>query len=277
VVRRAVEEARGRGARAIAATFEPHPQAVLRPGTEPQLLTVPEVREELLIGCGVDEVYSIPFDEMLAKKSPRDFVFEVLIRDIGAAVVVVGENFRFGYKASGDVGELDRCMREAGGEAVAVPIYAVGEALGESISSTNIRTLLSSGEACEAARLLGRPYCIRGEVVAGDHRGRAIGFPTANVLPDARALVPELGVYAGHVRVPGDGRYDACTNIGVAPTFDRRERRVEAHLLDYEGDLYGKVVDVTFVERLRAEKRFSGIDELRAQIERDIAEARRVL
>lgn len=273
VVRRAVEEARARGTRSVAATFSPHPRAVLRPGSEPALLTTPEVREELLLGCGVDEVRVIPFDKELARKSPRDFVFEVLVGELGAAVVVVGENFRFGHKASGDVEHLSRCMREAGGEAIAAPIYA----LGESISSTRIRGLLLSGEAREAARLLGRPYSIRGEVVAGDRRGRTIGFPTANVLPDARALVPETGVYAGHVRILGGERRGACTNVGVAPTFDRRERRVEAHLLDYEGDLYGRVVDVTFVERLRAEKRFSGIDELKEQIARDVAEARKVL
>jgi riboflavin kinase / FMN adenylyltransferase len=276
VIRRAVEEARERGARTVAATFEPHPWAILRPGSEPRLLTVSEVREELLLGCGVDEVFGIPFDERLAKKSPRDFVFEVLVGEIGAGVVVVGENFRFGHKASGDMEDLSRCMREAGGEAIAVPIYAPGEALSESISSTKIRALLSSGEVREAATLLGRSYFIRGEVVVGEKRGRSIGFPTANVLPNPRALVPETGVYAGRARV-GDEIYGACTNVGVAPTFDRRESKVEAHLLDYTGDLYGKVVDVAFVERLRAEKRFSGIDELKAQIARDVSDARKVL
>lgn len=277
VLRRAVEEARARGVRSVAATFSPHPRAVLRPGSEPALLTTPEVREELLIGCGVDAVREIPFDEELARKSPRDFVFEVLVGELGAAVVVVGENFRFGHKASGDVKDLSRYMREVGGEAVAAPIRTLGEALGESISSTKIRSLLLSGEVREAARLLGRPYFIRGEVIVGDRRGRKIGFPTANVLPDARALVPEPGVYASHARILGGECHGACTNVGVAPTFDRREHRIEAHLLDYEGNLYGRVVDVTFVERLRAEKRFSGIEELKEQIARDVAEARKVL
>lgn len=277
VVRRAVEEARERGARSVAATFEPHPRAVLRPGTEIRLLTIPEVREELLLACGMEEVCVIPFDQELARKSPRDFVFEVLVGEIGASVVVVGENFRFGHRASGDVKDLSRYMREAGGEAIAAPIYTLDETLGESISSTKIRDQLLSGEVREAAKLLGRPYFVRGEVVVGDHRGRKIGFPTANVLPDPRALVPEPGVYAGYVRIPGGGRFGACTNIGVAPTFDRRESKVEAHLLDYHGDLYGKVVDVSFVQRLRVEKRFSGIEELKAQITRDVAGARRVL
>ncbi len=277
VIRRAVKEGGARGMRCVAATFDPHPQAVLRPGSEPKLLTPLDVRKELLLGCGVDEVCVIPFDEELAGENPQDFVREVLVGELEAAVVVVGENFRFGYRASGDVNELGRRMREAGGEAIAVPIYALDEVLDESISSTKIRALLSNGEASEAARLLGRPYFVRGEVVAGDKRGRTLGFPTANVLPDPRAFVPARGVYAGHVRLPGDEFYGACTNVGVAPTFDRHESRVEAYLLGYQGDLYGKVVDVTFVERLRSEERFSGLDELKAQIARDVAEARKVV
>ena len=278
VVRRAVEEARSRGLRAVAVTFDPHPRAVLRPGSEPKLLTVLEVREELLLGCGVDEVRVLRFDLELSKKSPGDFVREVLVGELGAGVVVVGENFRFGYKASGDVKDLDRHMRDAGGEAYAVPTYDLGEAAGsgEAINSTRIRMLLNDGEARDAARLLGRPYSLRGVVVEGDKRGHALGFPTANVLPGSVALVPGRGVYAGHVRV-GEERYGACTNVGVAPTFERRESRVEAYLLNYEGDLYGEVIDVTFEERLRPEKQFSGVYELKEQIARDVAEARRVV
>jgi riboflavin kinase/FMN adenylyltransferase len=278
VVRRAVGEARARGLRAVAATFDPHPRAILRPGSEPKLLTVLEVREELLLGCGVDEVRVMRFDLELSKNSPRDFVREVLVGELGAGVVVVGENFRFGYNAVGDVEDLERHMREAGGEAYAVPTYVLGEAArpDEAINSTRIRALLYDGKAREAARLLGRPYSLRGVVVEGDRRGHALGFPTANVLPDAAALVPGRGVYAGHVRV-GEERYGACTNVGVAPTFERRESKIEAYLLGYEGDLYGEVVDVTFEERLRPEKRFSGVDELKEQIARDVAEARRVV
>lgn len=276
VVRRAVEEGSKRGLHVVAATFDPHPRAVLRPGSEPKLLTTPEVRRELLLGCGVDEVRWILFDEELSRKSPRDFVRDVLVREFGAVIVVVGKNFRFGHKASGTVEELDQYMRQTGGEAYTVPVYALGERLGESISSTKIRALLGAGEAREAARLLGRPYLLRGEVVVGDKRGRTLGFPTANVLPDTRALVPGRGVYAGHVVVGGE-RYGACTNVGVAPTFERRDSRVEAYLLSFEGDLYGRVVDVTFVERLRPEKRFDGIEELKAQIAQDVAEAKKVM
>ncbi len=273
VIRRAVEGGRERGLRTVAATFDPHPRAVLWPGNEPKLLTTLEVRRELLLGCGVDEVRAIRFDRKISWKSPREFVREVLVEELGAAVMVVGETFRFGYRASGDVEELGRCMRQASGEAYAVPI---SHALGEDISSTRIRGLLRDGEAREAARLLGRPYLLRGEVVEGDKRGRQLGFPTANVLPDQRVLVPGNGVYAGHVRV-GSEWFGACTNVGTAPTFERLESKVEAYLLGYEGDLYGEVVDVTFVEALRPEKRFSGLVELKEQIGRDVAEARRLV
>jgi riboflavin kinase / FMN adenylyltransferase len=278
VVRRAVGEARARGLRAVVATFDPHPRAVLRPGSEPQLLTPLEVREELLLACGVDEVRVIRFDLELSKKSPRDFVREVLVGELGAGVVVVGENFRFGYRAAGHVGDLERHMREEGGEAYTVPTYVLDEAVGpgEAINSTKIRALLHQGEVRKAARLLGRPYFLRGVVVEGDKRGRTLGFPTANVLPDALALVPGRGVFAGHARV-GEECYGVCTNVGVAPTFERRESRVEAYLLSYEGDLYGEVVDITFEMRLRPERRFSGLDELRLQIARDVVEARRVV
>ena len=273
VVRRAAEEALGHGMHSLAATFEPHPQAVLRPGSDLKLLTTLEVRRELLLGCGVDEVYAIRFDEKFSKKSPEEFVWEVLVGELGATAVVVGENFRFGYKASGNVEDLRRYMRETGGEAYAVPVYAY---LDEGINSTKIRALLTGGRVREAARLLGRSYFIRGEVVAGDGRGRVLGFPTANVFSDPLALVPGPGVYAGYVRV-GSELYGACTNVGVAPTFERRESRVEAHLLGYKGDLYGKTVDVTFVERLRPEKRFCGVDELKEQIAHDVARARKVV
>jgi riboflavin kinase/FMN adenylyltransferase len=237
------------------------------------LLTTPEVRREVLLACGVEEVREIRFDRELSKKSPRDFVLEVLAGSLGAGVVVVGENFRFGHKACGDVAVLRRYMQEAGGEAYAVPISNV---LGKDISSTRIRELVAEGEVRQAARLLGRPYLLRGEVVEGDKRGRTIGFPTANVLPDERALVPGRGVYVGHARL-GSEHYGACTNVGTAPTFDRRDSRVEAYLLGYEGDLYTKVVDVTFEERLRPEKRFLGIVELKEQIARDVEEARNFL
>jgi riboflavin kinase / FMN adenylyltransferase len=271
VLRRAVEEGRRRSMKVVAATFHPHPRSVVGVGEPPRLLTPLALRSDVLLRYGADDVVVIPFDLELSRKSPEQFVRDVLVGEVGASVVVVGENFRFGHRAAGDFRDLERLMREVGGTGIAVGVRGAG--MEGEISSTRIRTLISEGEVAEAAGLLGRPYLLRGEVVLGDQRGRLIGFPTANVMPDPSAVIPARGVYAGFVHV-GDQRYAACTNVGVAPTFDRAESRVEAHLMDFDGDLYGRVVDVSFAKRIREERRFSGIDELTAQIRRDVAEAR---
>jgi riboflavin kinase / FMN adenylyltransferase len=271
VLGRAVEEAGRLDGMVVAATFWPHPRAVLGAGDSPGLLTTLEARREALLGHGADDVRTIRFDLELSRKGPEEFVSDVLVGELGARAAVVGENFRFGYKASGDFEDLRRLMREHGGDAHAVEVRgADGE-----ISSTRIRSLLLEGEAAEAAKLLGRPYAVRGEVVVGDRRGRTIGFPTANVRPDPAVVVPARGVYACFVRV-GDERYAACTNVGVAPTFERGENRIEAHLLDFEGDLYGSIVDVMFLQRIRGERRFSGVEELKEQIGRDAEQAGRI-
>ena len=271
VLRRAVEEGRRRDMKVVAATFHPHPRAVLGTGDPPKLLTPLELRSEMLFRYGADEVWVIPFDAALSRKSPEQFVRDVLVGEGGAGVVVVGENFRFGHKAAGDFEDLLKLMREAGGTAVGVQVRGAG--MEGEISSTRIRALVCGGDVTEAAGLLGRPYLLRGEVVVGDKRGRSIGFPTANVLPDVDAVIPARGVYAGFVRL-GEEEHAACTNVGVAPTFGRAESRVEAYLLDFEGDLYGRVVDVSFTKHIREERRFSGIHELTEQIRRDVDEAR---
>ncbi len=271
VLSRAVEEARRLGGTVVAATFWPHPRSVIGAGASPGLLTTIEARREALLAHGADEVRTIPFDRELSRKSPEEFVGDVLVGELGARAVVVGENFRFGYKAAGDFEELGRLMRRFGGEAYAVEVRGpVGE-----ISSTRIRSLLLEGDVAEAARLLGRPYGVRGEVVVGDRRGRTIGFPTANVRPDPAVIVPAGGVYACFVRV-GEGSRAACTNVGVAPTFARGENKIEAHLLDFEDDLYGRSVEVGFLQRIRGERRFSGVEELKEQIGRDVQETRRI-
>ncbi len=274
VLRRAVEEGRKRGERVVGATFDPHPRAVLGPGGPPKLLTTPALRREALMRYGAEEVLAIRFDEELSKRSPEEFVREVLVEEIGASAVVVGENFRFGHKAAGDFGDLERLMSSLGREAYGVPIrgYVGGEG---GISSTRIRHLISAGEVEEAAQLLGRPYVVRGEVIVGDRRGRSIGFPTANVLQDAAQVIPARGVYAGFVYIDKEV-HAACTNVGVAPTFERGENRIEAYLIDFDGDLYGRIVDVSFVRRIRPEKRFSGVEELKEQIARDVDQARRI-
>ena len=271
VLRRAVEEGRWRDMKVVAATFHPHPRAVLGAGDPPKLLTPLGLRSEMLLLYGADDVWVIPFDVALSRKTPEQFVKDVLIGECGAGLVVVGKNFRFGHKAAGHFGDLLRLMREAGGMAVGVQVRGGGMEGG--ISSTRIRALVSGGDVTEAAGLLGRPYMLRGEVVVGDRRGRSIGFPTANVLPHTDAVIPARGVYAGFLRF-GENEYAACTNVGVAPTFGRAESRVEAYLLDFEGDLYGRVVDVSFLKRIREERRFAGVDELIGQIRRDVEEAR---
>jgi riboflavin kinase / FMN adenylyltransferase len=274
VLRRAVEEARARGTRVVVATFRPHPRAVLWPGTGPPLLTDTALRREAVVRYGASEMVEIPFDVELSRKSPGEFVRDVVVGELGAEAVVVGENFRFGHKASGDVGDLDRHMREAGGAAYAVAV--TGGAGSGAISSSRIRALLAEGRVEEAAALLGRPYVLRGEVIEGDRRGRTIGFPTANVLPPPEALVPARGVYASRVRV-GEEWHPACTNVGVAPTFGERESRIEAHIIDYSGELYGRIIDVSFEARIRGELRFSGVEELRTRISEDVEAARRLL
>ena len=271
VLARAAKEARRRGGRVVAATFWPHPRSVIGRGGPPGLLTTLESRREELLRAGAEEVRVVPFDEALSKKSPEEFVRDVLVGELGAVAVVVGENFRFGYKAAGDVGDLTRIMREHGGDAYAVEVHG-GD---EGISSTRIRSLLLEGEVAGAGKLLGRPYAVRGEVVVGDRRGRTIGFPTANVRPDPAVVVPARGVYACAVRV-GEDVYAACTNVGVAPTFERGENRIEAHVLDFGGDLYGRIVEVIFIQRIRGERRFGGVGELKEQIGRDVEEARRL-
>lgn len=273
VLRRAVEEGGSLGRMVVAATFEPHPRAVLNPDAAPELLTTLELRREALKTYGADEVRVIRFDSSLSRKSPAEFVRDVLVEDLSAETVVVGENFRFGYRAAGDIGELDRLMRACGGAAISVPIKGANG--GVEVNSTRIRGLVSRGEVAPAARLLGRPYVVRGEVIVGEKRGRTIGFPTANVVSEPSQLIPGRGVYAGFARL-GQEKYAACTNVGVAPTFQRGENKVEAYLLDFEGDLYGKTIDLSFVERIRDERRFSGIEELKAQIVRDVEDARSI-
>ena len=273
VLRRAAEEGQRRGATVVAAIFDPHPRAILGPRVQPELLTTLQLRREVLLCYGADEVRVIRFDEELSRKSPEEFVRDVLVGEIGAEVVVVGENFRFGHRAVGDVEDLARLMRSLGGEAYGVAVR--GEVEKGGISSTRIRELVAEGAVDEAAKLLGRPYVLRGEVVVGDRRGTSIGFPTANVLPGPAVVVPARGVYAGFVRV-GSDVYAAAINVGVAPTFGRGESSVEAHLLDFEGDLYGRVVDAGFVRRIRPEWKFSSVGELKEQIARDVEEARRI-
>jgi riboflavin kinase/FMN adenylyltransferase len=247
-------------------TFGTHPQAVINPGTAPKLLTTPAVKADLIAGLGVDELVTIPFDREFASKSADQFVREVLVEGLGAEHVSVGENFLFGKKASGDAAFL---RSRAEFETRVVPLVEVE---GETVSSSHIRGLVAAGEVAKAGRFLGGPFLFEGEVVAGDRRGRELGMPTANIVPDNAFAAPGHGVYAAWAH-----GHPAAVNVGVRPTFDTgRGLLVEAYLLDFDGDLYGHTLRIAFLERMRGEKRFESVDDLVAQMRADVDLAREI-
>jgi len=241
-------------------TFEPHPLAVVRPEAAPKLLTSLDAKAELIAGLGVEELVVIPFDDGFAHQSPQGFIDTILVERLQATHVSVGENFRFGHRAAGDARMLQQQPRF---ETRVVPLVEVD---GEIVSSSHIRALVLAGEVDAAARFLGAPFRIRGEVVGGDHRGRELGFPTANVVPDEALVCPGHGVYAA--RAAGTC---AAVSVGVRPTFGTgRAVLVEAFLIDREVDLYGQTLKIDFVKRLRGERRFDSVDALVEQMHRDV-------
>lgn len=251
-------------------TFEPHPLAVIRPDAAPKLLTTLERKAELVAELGVEELVVIPFDAAFAQRSAQDFVDRVLVEALHATRVSVGDNFRFGHRARGDT-ELLRA--DARFETRVVPLV---EAEGEVVSSSHIRALVLAGEVDVAARFLGAPFAMRGEVVSGDRRGRELGFPTANLVPDQALIQPGHGIYAARAAV-GDEVYAAAVNVGVRPTFKTDlVVLVEAFLLDFAGDLYGQRMTLEFIARLRGERRFDSVDALIEQMHADVAATREV-
>ena len=247
-------------------TFDPHPLSVIRPDALPKLLTSFEIKRDLVAGLGVDELVVIPFDHAFSQKSAEQFVEEVLIGALGAEQVSIGENFRFGKGARGDANLLQTFDEF---ETRVVPMVEVD---GETVSSSQIRGLIAAGEVDKAARFLGGPFLFDGVVVEGDRRGRELGMPTANIVPDDRLLSSGHGVYAAWA----DG-HPAAVNVGVRPTFDSgRGLLVEAHLLDFSGDLYGQTLRIAFLERLRGEKRFDSAADLVVQMRRDVDRAREI-
>jgi riboflavin kinase/FMN adenylyltransferase len=247
-------------------TFEPHPLRVIHPEVEPKLITPFEIKRDVIEGLGVEELVVIPFDEAFARIDAEDFCTRVLVEGLGARRVSVGENFRFGARARGDAAMLE-AHREF--ETRVVPLIEVD---GETVSSTRIRGLLAAGDVAGARRCLGAPFMLEGEVVEGDRRGRTLGFPTANVVPDDSVAVPGHGVYAAFANGT-----PAAVNVGVRPMFGTgRELLVEAYLIDHEGDLYGRNLRIAFVERLRGERRFPSVEDLIAQMHRDVAAAREI-
>lgn len=260
----------------VTVTFDPHPMTVLRPEHAPLALTSLTERADLLAEAGVDHVFALPFDHEMASWSPQEFVDRVLVDTLRAAAVVVGANFRFGHRASGDVEMLQQAGAERGFVAEGIALDGGDEVW----SSTYVRARLAAGDVAAAAQALDRLPSVRGIVVEGDRRGRDLGFPTANVPPAPGLAVPADGVYAGWLRrLDTDDRLPAAISVGTNPTFDGdRERRVEAYVLDRDDlDLYGVDVEVSFVERLRGMVAFGTVDELVAQMDADVEETRRVL
>ena len=253
--RRVLETARAAGAPVTVVTFWPHPRLVL--GNRVELLSTLERRLELLEEAGVDEVLVVEFTPELAARQPAEFA-ESVLRQIGAKVIVVGESFRFGRAAAGDSALLGRL----GFDVRTVPTV-------DGVSSTHVRSLLRDGDVVGAARLLGRPPEVEGTVVLGHQRGGTLGYPTANLSVPAELLVPAYGIYAGSAL-----GHRAAISIGVNPHYGGDERRIEPHLLDFEGDLYGRRLVVELWQRLREERVFSSEDELVAQITRDVEETR---
>lgn len=247
-------------------TFDPHPLEILHPAALPKLIMPFGVKRDVIEGLGVRELVVIPFDREFAARSAEEFIDGILVERLGAERVSVGENFRFGAKAKGDPAMLEAHPEF---ETRVVPLVEVD---GETVSSTRIRALVAAGDMEGARHCLGAPFMVEGEVVPGDQRGRELGFPTANIVPDDRLAIPGHGVYAAFANgVP------AAVNVGVRPTFESgRGVLIETYLIDHEQDLYGSVLRVAFVERLRGEKRFAGVEELIAQMKIDVEDAKRV-
>jgi riboflavin kinase/FMN adenylyltransferase len=265
----AVAHARAEAAPAVACTFEPHPLEVLQPDRAPQPITTLEERLELIAECGIDAAVVLDFTPTLAVMEPEAFVKDVLVDRLVARHVVVGFDHRFGRGARGDADLLRELGRSLG---FAVDVIAPLSVDGAPVSSTAIRAALGRGDLDAAARMLGRPYTLPGKVVPGAGRGRTLGFPTANVAPDRPVLVAP-GVYACRAEFAGRSER-AVVNVGVRPTFGEGTLAVEAHLLDFAGDLYGQTFRLVFVARVREERRFPGVEALRAQIAQDVQTAR---
>lgn len=277
IIGEAVKRARDQGLQSVVVTFDPHPAEVVRPGSHPAVLTEPERKAELLAELGVDGLCVQPFTAEFSRRSPEAFVHEVLVEHLHTAAVVVGDNFRFGHRAAGDVGLLERLGHRFGFSVTVPPLVGTGDT-DLVYSSTYIRACVAAGDVRSATAALGRPHRLEGVVVRGDARGRELGYPTANLLPGPHAAVPADGIYAAWCELPRRGeRYRAAVSIGTNPTFSGRERRVEPYLLDFDGDLYGERIGLDFVAYLRETRSFDQVESLVAQIEQDVAQTREAL
>jgi riboflavin kinase/FMN adenylyltransferase len=275
-----VARARANGGTAIVYTFNPHPIRVLRPDQSPRLLTTHEQKVELLEQAGIDVLIVEDFDAEFATTTPEEFIHEILLARIQPLEVYVGYDFHFGRDRKGSMGLLTELGPKLGFSVTIIPEITIG---GSDVNSTRIRKLLAESCVEEAGRMLGRAYSIRGRVVQGDQRGRTLGFPTANLDPE-NEILPGAGVYAGSLLFIDEGSPErgvelpAVMNIGTRPTFEGDGRMLtEAHLIDFEGDVYGRRVEASFLTRLRKERRFSDVEALREQIASDVDAARKIL
>ena len=276
VITQVRNEAARLGCRSVVVTFDRHPASVVRPESAPKLLTDIEQKMAALAATGVDATFVVLFDANAAQEDPAEFVRRVLVETLRAQLIVVGEDFHFGHKRRGNVALLRELGQKHDFEVVPVQLIARPDGVAEPVSSTSIRRALAGGQVEVAANLLGRPFSVSGVVVHGDKRGRTIGFPTANIeVPNAMCL-PADGVYSGIIK-RADGSSHVCAiNLGRRPTFFEHADHslLEAHLLDFDADLYGERVSVTFEHFLRSERKFEGLESIKTQLQLDVAAAR---
>ncbi len=273
IIRHTARRAEELGIASVVVTFDPHPSEVVRPGSHPAVLTDQVRKAELIEALGVDVLCVTPFTSAFSKLPPEEFVHDVLVEHLHASLVVVGDTFRFGHKAAGDVALLGRLGRTFGFAVEGAPLIAAD---GVVFSSTYIRSCVAAGDVERAAAALGRAHRIEGVVVRGDQRGRDLGFPTANLLCAPHTAIPADGVYAAWLHQRGKP-YAAAVSIGTNPTFGGSEQRVEAYVLDFDGDLYGERVSLDFVAHLREMRTYEGPEKLVEQITVDVERTRAVL
>jgi riboflavin kinase/FMN adenylyltransferase len=282
IIGQAVATAQARGIPSVVLTFVPHPAEVVRPGSHPPVLTSIVRRAELVEQLGVDVFCALPFTLELSRMPPDEFAHRALVEQLHASAVIVGENFRFGHKAAGDVTLLAKLGETFGFTAQGVPLLRDGDT---PLSATYVRSCVQAGDMAAATHALGRPHRVDGVVERGDQRGRELGFPTANLRTDAWTAVPADGVYAGRAvrldewgrTVPGPPLGTAAVSVGTNPTFEVRQRRVEAYVLDFDGDLYGDTLGIEFEARLRGMEKFDDVAALVAQMHRDVEQTRALL
>lgn len=268
-----------RNCRSALITFDKHPASVVRPESAPKLLTDPEQRVELLSKTGLDAVVMIEFNEAQAAESPESFIQRVLIDCLSVSAVVIGEDFHFGRGRDGNVDLLAKFGVEHDFDVEPLELLGREDGVDEPVSSTAIRRALAGGDITRANEMLGRPFEARGSVVQGDQRGRLLGFPTANVEVSNQICLPADGVYAGVYERPNGDVHDCAINLGRRPTFYEHAETslLEAHLLDFDGDIYGESAKVRFTHFLRSERKFDGIDALIEQLRSDVESARTLL